>query len=193
MRGEKSNLFIISPPKAGSPPLARGKGARAQKLGAHPGITPACAGKSKNMQNFFCVPWDHPRLRGEKAGRRYYRSDGKGSPPLARGKGFWDKKPSFAERITPACAGKRQLAPAVVQYKRDHPRLRGEKWAGSSLRKTTEGSPPLARGKAASLCRQYSARGITPACAGKSPAPAVGAMLEKDHPRLRGEKLLDAT
>ena len=52
------------------------------------------------------------------------------------------------------------------------------------------GSPPLTRGKALSLMRLCKDIGITPAYAGKRVDTVLRTQLQKDHPRLRGEKFL---
>ena len=69
---------------------------------------------------------DHPRLRGENfAGFRPLRPDA-GSPPLARGKQFYDSPKVGDQRITPACAGKTFFTRSNSGGIWDHPRLRGE-------------------------------------------------------------------
>ena len=49
--------------------------------------------------------------------------------------------------ITPACAGKSALEPALASLHVDHPRLRGEKIHHLFKHNYNPGSPPLARGK----------------------------------------------
>ena len=50
------------------------------------------------------------------------------------------------------------------------------------------GSPPRARGKGHLVFLAGDLVGITPACAGKSPAFPVWSLRRWDHPRMRGEK-----
>ena len=50
--------------------------------------------------------------------------------------------------ITPACAGSSVGVRIDVRYSRDHPRMRGEQTAVTSLPTHTWGSPPHARGAA---------------------------------------------
>ena len=73
--------------------------------------------------------------------------------------------------ITPACAGK------------------SPSWNWHSMRPW--GSPPLARGKDGPAAGRGISGGITPACAGKSYATLLIRNRNEDHPRLRGEKLLE--
>ena len=53
--------------------------------------------------------------------------------------------------------------------KGDHPRTRGEKLVAENMYRYSKGSPPHARGKAASDGWGEEAVGITPARAGKRP------------------------
>ena len=167
MRGEK--LYPISPYMGplGSPPLARGKGQRSGPLRDQDRITPACAGKSNPIARSIQQGKDHPRLRGEKLEIMYGEGHNKGSPPLARGKVYRlfvlcyhvgspplargkAHLPGHADglfRITPACAGKRGPPDGSGGGRRDHPRLRGEKFERNAMRRGYVGSPPLARGK----------------------------------------------
>ena len=66
LRGEKT-IFATRPySRKGSPPLARGKVVTRRSASLVPGITPACAGKSYNLDPDAASNRDHPRLRGEK-------------------------------------------------------------------------------------------------------------------------------
>ena len=49
-------------------------------------ITPACAGKRSWARRGTGTRWDHPRVRGEKAGSTKYPRTVEGSPTRARGK-----------------------------------------------------------------------------------------------------------
>ena len=86
MRGEDMRSPYASTNVVGSPPHARGR--RRENLAAvnPPGITPACAGKTRLRRRGNGSPRDHPRMRGEDV------TEGKSGDTY--------------ERITPACAGK---------------------------------------------------------------------------------------
>ena len=92
--------------------------------------------------------------------------------------------------ITPAHAGKSNLASASFISIRDHPRACGEKKQQEKKKLEKTGSPPRMRGKAAIPARQAPAARITPAHAGKSTCFLVRAFFLRDHPRACGEKLL---
>ena len=94
-----------------------------------------------------------------------------------------------AHRITPACAGKTTRKNPRKEWRADHPRMRGEDSAESSIwadassdhprmrgedmykeagSTSQAGSPPHARGRLARIKHANLYFGITPACAGKT-------------------------
>ena len=66
MCGEKPLLHAKLLPMQGSPPHVRGKVHLAALRLLCPGITPACAGKSRTKDRKYTPQWDHPRMCGEK-------------------------------------------------------------------------------------------------------------------------------
>ena len=66
----------------------------------------------------------------------------------------------------------------------------GENRAGASPPDLLKGSPPRVRGKPRKREGRSPPLRITPACAGKTPAPGVPNGTVKDHPRVCGENLL---
>ena len=125
--GEKGWVYYRTPAELGSPPRVRGKECgKARRAGAE-GITPACAGKSRRWPLRSAPAWDHPRVCGEKRISCFCASRMVGSPPRVRGKvrGLFDV--GVKVRITPACAGKRQVVHDELPWLEDHPRVCGEK------------------------------------------------------------------
>ena len=96
-----------------SPPPMRGKGRRCWQLYRRAGITPAYAGKRVDLCTISSRSKDHPRLCGEK--RNHFTGDciNGGSPPPMRGKGNWRCRRLSGCGITPAYAGKREIAGIV--------------------------------------------------------------------------------
>ena len=114
--------------------------------------------------------------------------------------------------ITPAYAGKRCRSPAFRSMPWDHPRLCGksagtgsrsgaswdhprmcgEKTTTRSIHSRGTGSPPRVRGKAASGLHVDVYGRITPAYAGKRCSARTPTFRTWDHPRLCGEKLVEA-
>ena len=169
MRGEKSQIFFIYKRDLGSPPHARGKAYDIKKNPDGSRITPACAGKRERTVHAGMISGDHPRMRGEKVNGFVGYRPHQGSPPHARGKVRQNTSFEFRQRITPACAGKSTWALRALRYRRDHPRMRGEKEFFDKQNAIHGGSPPHARGKGIWTPQAANIPRITPACAGKSP------------------------
>ena len=106
-----------------------------------------------------------------------------------RGKVAVATKEDPPDRITPAYAGKSNLAKKEVKNFGDHPRLCGEKLKRQIESKQLKGSPPPMRGKADQIGIKNPEVGITPAYAGKSCHSPFPFDCSKDHPRLCGEKV----
>lgn len=105
--GEKLYTPCVIAPSVGSPPRMREKARQQEHLAAQSGITPACAGKSREYRvsderSLGSPPrmrgkvllrssgdireWDHPRMCGEKLYAERGSSMPRGSPPHVRGK-----------------------------------------------------------------------------------------------------------
>ena len=89
--------------------------------------------------------------------------------------------------ITPAHAGKTRPVPSTWARIWDHPRVCGENVTLFRSIFQGLGSPPRVRGKPYCFTENASAFGITPACAGKTPAPPSLGRRRRDHPRVCGE------
>ena len=113
-----------------------------------------------------------------------------GSPPRRRGKGHRIVPNVEGLRITPAWAGKSVPHFQRVRLGKDHPRMGGEKYALAAARRCSRGSPPRGRGKDSFIVHCHACVGITPAWAGKSEIQQVYAILNGDHPRVGGEKMV---
>ena len=70
-------------------------------------VSPAYAGKGPPDACRQPYAWDHPRVCGEKVLFGYCAFYGVGSPPRMRGKAARNSAAGYADRITPAYAGKR--------------------------------------------------------------------------------------
>ena len=186
--GEKFMLPWLNALELGSPPRVRGKAADCGPGAPDSGITPACAGKSPSWRNQSAGNGDHPRVCGEKERQSQFNSGSMGSPPRVRGKVSYHMKGMAADRITPACAGKRGQEQVLVNTSQDHPRVCGEKGKEPGLIQKTEGSPPRVRGKAVQMGVRLVQPGITPAYAGKRAASAREAyFICGSPPRVRGK------
>ena len=168
MCGEKSNHQPAPCRPIGSPPRVRGKVRHPGSNHPRPGITPACAGKRYWFSTGHILPWDHPRVCGEKPDSPGSWRKCRGSPPRVRGKATPRCILQQLRGITPACAGKSTVRREKYGAVRDHPRVCGEKQICSNITFTFWGSPPRVRGKVSAIFSPASGSRITPACAGKS-------------------------
>ena len=172
---------------AGSPPRVRGKRAEPPGSPCGAGLTPACAGKTGRRGRRRGRPRAHPRVCGENHCTMFNALRRMGSPPRVRGKRCAGRRFSNASRLTPACAGKTSRTSHSRPGRAAHPRVCGENSAPASAMLTAEGSPPRVRGKQAGQVRHERGRGLTPACAGKTPRTPNGWKRKRAHPRVCGE------
>ena len=187
MRGEDDAELEDGRGDGGSPPHARGRLRRGLEAAVDARITPACAGKTKLPPVKFELQSDHPRMRGEDCASPSCARSRTGSPPHARGRPGKNAKYGHVARITPACAGKTFSAFFLPRSEADHPRMRGEDARSIPSRMPEGGSPPHARGRRVRRREPRPGRGITPACAGKTPRRRGSDSRTPDHPRMRGE------
>ena len=195
----------------GSSPLSRGIPHIAPQATAFHRIIPALAGNTQPLRRGMNTMRDHPRSRGEYCFIGINYEARVGSSPLSRGilVGCPVVHPNI--RIIPALAGNTSLPIVSDSYTADHPRSRGE-YAAAGLYDLTRpdhprsrgeygldlgsdlveyGSSPLSRGiLAAPFCHQSRYR-IIPALAGNTSARFFVARSRPDHPRSRGEYLVN--
>ena len=131
----------------------RGKDIEARRKLLRRGITPAYAGKRIIIVSSISSNRDHPRVCGEKEGRR----------PCVVG----------VPGITPAYAGKRHSVFGYGRNTRDHPRVCGEKCEPKHDLFNEQGSPPRMRGKELLMPVGCTSVRITPAYAGKRNSKAT--------------------
>ena len=187
--GEKLSWTLPGGLRTGSPPRVRGKVVFfCHKVVRH-GITPACAGKRRRVPSPRCTRRDHPRVCGEKVRVCCYEIVSGGSPPRVRGKANSGHGSKCRYGITPACAGKSTTGAGWLLHSGDHPRVCGEKPGCITGSSGSPGSPPRVRGKVDNVRCWKADSGITPACAGKRHLPATFVPVQRDHPRVCGEKI----
>jgi len=93
-------------------------------------------------------------------------------------------------RITPACAGSRNLSCFKSPISPDHPRVCGEQLCPGHYRSGRIGSPPRVRGAVSISLPAGSSNRITPACAGSRLFVFLGNTTLQDHPRVCGEQMI---
>jgi len=172
----------------GSPPRVRGGVLEARRTARRAGITPACAGRSVRGVRGVRSSADHPRVCGEELEVDYPERMSAGSPPRVRGGDKWANPCADCRGITPACAGRRVIAPSMLSRCRDHPRVCGEERSLHRPALLAHGSPPRVRGGAVRVLPSGMAKRITPACAGRSNRKKIACIGNLDHPRVCGEE-----
>ena len=106
-------------------------------------------------------------MGGEKLGVAVKQVFGPGSPPRGRGKDVPFVGTLAIPGITPAWAGKSEIADLHAKDEEDHPRVGGEKPDSFRMAIFDKGSPPRGRGKGQNIGPHTARKGITPAWAGK--------------------------
>ena len=127
-------------------------------------------------------------MGGEKSDVFRVRVAGEGSPPRRRGKGLDFLLELLQLGITPAWAGKRRCQLSTYTVVWDHPRVGGEKQKFLAVLGDNQGSPPHGRGKDHTGDKAACLDRITPARAGKRSEANRDYRVERDHPRVGGEK-----
>ena len=125
--GEKPSTSTVQLTFPGSPPRMRGKVIAVVLYEPLCRITPAYAGKRVQVPPPDNAPRDHPRVCGEKPDCKAKRNPRKGSPPRMRGKERGSAHRALPLGITPAYAGKSGFSGVSASFRRDHPRVCGEK------------------------------------------------------------------
>ena len=97
----------------------------------------------------------------------------------------------YAQGDHPRIRGENARLPPYKRRKPDHPRIRGENSEQTGQHWVFEGSPPHTRGKFKFLDPLFAQLRITPAYAGKIHQASVPSARSGDHPRIRGENMVD--
>ena len=152
----------------GSSPRVRGKQQWLSSAGRHPGLIPACAGKTRAYQSGVPLLPAHPRVCGENEETEAERSVFTGSSPRVRGKHGCPPEDVLFPGLIPACAGKTLSAVVTVGQRWAHPRVCGENPDVELPFIYMLGSSPRVRGKPVRVLHADGGRGLIPACAGKT-------------------------
>ena len=155
------------------------------------GITPADAGKTRQIKSRESQLWDHPRGCGENLEVLFPQSGIVGSPPRMRGKLSLSHYSTKNPWITPADAGK---TASCLSYTRNRKGITPADAGKTNQRQCSNRDRwdhPRGCGENAYWCAVVdAAHRITPADAGKTPPRCCAFAPPKDHPRGCGENLL---
>ena len=186
-RGENPVSSAICRTSGGSSPLTRGKPRNLRHERSAPGLIPAHAGKTSGAVHVPVSAGAHPRSRGENRSPSGVRVGLGGSSPLTRGKRHAVRARGNPGGLIPAHAGKTTPPSTNSEPLRAHPRSRGENSSGRGCPETPGGSSPLTRGKHPHVGGGACQGGLIPAHAGKTLTPTPQNLVDRAHPRSRGE------
>ena len=131
-------------------------------------LIPACAGKTCANSATNTPTWAHPRVCGENVKAKLVDWVTAGSSPRVRGKQPGERPDARRTGLIPACAGKTGHLPDGHCSRSAHPRVCGENCGHLTTASATNGSSPRVRGKPVGGFDEVGARGLIPACAGKT-------------------------
>ena len=151
------------------------------------GIIPAYAGSTMAWHGEFWTRRDHPRIRGEHFPAPSSDSSRPGSSPHTRGALPGHRKAHAGAGIIPAYAGSTTRTLRRTSTCRDHPRIRGEHERPTVDRSMLPGLSPHTRGAPTIGGSLYCLAGIIPAYAGSTGGHSSCCLVDRDHPRIRGE------
>ena len=171
----------------GSSPRVRGKPHNLEQVADHPGLIPACAGKTDRQFPLFVQCWAHPRVCGENRARLARAPAQVGSSPRVRGKRTHTDEDSTLVGLIPACAGKTATLWRPWPPSTAHPRVCGENFVPWVFVSMLWGSSPRVRGKQYDYVHSLGTPGLIPACAGKTPRTPRSCTRAWAHPRVCGE------
>ena len=187
IRGEHSTYKIGTLKAAGSSPHTRGA-RRGYWFRRHRRrIIPAYAGSTLCARVSVSLAKDHPRIRGEHWAAQLMTDLMPGSSPHTRGAQPRPFGGIEVRGIIPAYAGSTRPALPSARGRPDHPRIRGEHSASTTISSTISGSSPHTRGAPPQLVDEPSRTRIIPAYAGSTASFGRYRVSPSDHPRIRGE------
>ena len=114
----------------------------------------------------------------------------RGSPPHTREECIRFNDIMLNTRITPAYAGRIWRRRWKNKGEWDHPRIRGKNFTLDFFFRYSEGSPPHTREESFRIVQHWLEPGITPAYAGRINTFKGCALIDRDHPRIRGKNLV---
>ena len=187
MRGDGPLPPCATNPTSMFPPHARGWTRRPGRVGAYPGVSPACAGMDPFTMSYRVLLEGFPRMRGDGPSSAALMTVAAKFPPHARG---WTVAQGHTRRrraVSPACAGMDLMDLQPFQRRFRFPRMRGD---GPLLRDDLSPSapfPPHARGWTLGLYYEAYASMVSPACAGMDRLLSRCRRARRCFPRMRGD------
>ena len=175
----------------GSSPRMRGTRRRNVFRSGVPGIIPAYAGNTSCARCDWSAKAHHPRVCGEHRSKPCSVRFVMGSSPRMRGTQCRLAMNNGPTGIIPAYAGNTIVSKCDKITERDHPRVCGEHTTEPACGRWSTGSSPRMRGTPKWMVLHVLPYGIIPAYAGNTPAQERPTSLQRDHPRVCGEHVVE--
>ena len=173
MRGDGPLPPCATNPTSMFPPHARGWTRRPGRVGAYPGVSPACAGMDPFTMSYRVLLEGFPRMRGDGPSSAALMTVAAKFPPHARG---WTQ-PGLLRLldgvVSPACAGMDRSTGPYATATGSFPRMRGDGPSGCITRPTRPWFPPHARGWTRAGRHRVGHDSVSPACAGMDRSAAT--------------------
>jgi hypothetical protein len=187
VRGEDSRRRGAPECLEGAPPRAWGGRFDFPLRGGDPRSTPTCVGRTQQRLGCALGLPEHPHVRGEDAGTRFFGSVSTGAPPRAWGGHLGRGGAGWHARSTPTCVGRTAQWVRPARCWAEHPHVRGEDTFGVQEGCVYAGAPPRAWGGQHDRGQAGGDERSTPTCVGRTTVmPPVSSWIS-EHPHVRGE------
>ena len=133
-----------------------------------------------------------PAYAGSTPLARFRRQSKTGSSPHTRGARNVYYTRGECGGIIPAYAGSTSAPKLTIHSDPDHPRIRGEHLNQGAAHRVAQGSSPHTRGAPPDYSSSSATQRIIPAYAGSTPDRCGRRLRAWDHPRIRGEHVVEA-
>ncbi len=187
--GERESTFQNTHTRHGSSPRLRGTGRHTDTVPSNLRFIPASAGNGPSQLSSACPPSVHPRVCGERRGKRRLRGPGYGSSPRLRGTGAKWRLRREVRRFIPASAGNGLGEVLVKWFLPVHPRVCGERPELTIKPWRAVGSSPRLRGTARCTHKPIRTGRFIPASAGNGTSHRCPPLRTAVHPRVCGERI----
>ena len=188
MRGERKSRNGSGVASHGSSPHTRGTHPQMRHVYLRWRFIPAYAGNARKRSARLPGRAVHPRIRGERETLLRITDLSDGSSPHTRGTRMRSKPGRISRRFIPAYAGNAHADQRGRHVHAVHPRIRGERDAGTGVGTGATGSSPHTRGTLVIHAVHLGQIRFIPAYAGNASCLRRHAESMTVHPRIRGER-----
>ncbi len=166
--GERRDRARAEVFQRGSAPRVRGTRYRRHVFRSVGRFSPACAGNASFVRSVFEKVAVQPRVCGERHTPKRCFAEVGGSAPRVRGTLHRPRHSRLVGRFSPACAGNALALRSSTIAAAVQPRVCGERYTATSIKKRIDGSAPRVRGTPAGGASRTARSRFSPACAGNA-------------------------